>query len=148
MLQPFLHEALIFHHQSFSSKEELFSHIQQEALKSGYITEQFEEKIAEREKSFPTGLEVGNLNIAIPHTDPEYVLKQFIAIYTLKEPIKFRRMDDPSADTAVSIVFVLGLNEPHAQLEVLQDLMAKLQDQNFISDIHQATSIQKIIEKF
>ncbi len=148
MLKPFMHEQLIFPNQSFADKNELFQHIREEASKNQFVTDNFDTKLAERESNFPTGLEVGEINVAIPHTDPEFVKQQFIAVYTLDNPLNFNRMDDPSQVTPVSVIFVLGLNEPHAQLEVLQDLMAKLQDQNFIKGIKDSHNIEQIIEKF
>lgn len=38
-----------------------------------YVEDSFESAIMTREMSFPTGLELGHINIAIPHTDPQHV---------------------------------------------------------------------------
>lgn len=148
MLKELIREELIFEHISFKNKEELFKHIQINASAIALVSDEFSKKLHERELSFPTGLELKGLNVAIPHTDPEFVKKQFIALYTLEEPVLFNRMDDPNKETEVSVVFVLGLNEPHAQLEILQELMGKLQDETFIKGIYEQKNKLDIFKKF
>lgn len=146
MLKDLIKEDLIFIDQAFDNNVDLFNHIQDNA--SDYVTELFATKLAEREAQFPTGLELTGANVAIPHTDPEYVDKQFIALYTLEDKVAFKRMDDPSNETKVSVVFVLGLNEPHAQLEVLQELMGKLQDESFINQLVNTKNKNEILKQF
>lgn len=126
----------------------LFQTLYQEAYSKGYVSKQFLEKIKEREESFPTGLSINNYNVAIPHTDPEYVFKQFIAITTLKRPIPFQLMDDRSKKVNVKIVILLGLNEPHDQLNVLQQLIQMIQDEKKIEQIASSTSVKEIRHLF
>ena len=54
--------------------EEL-SHI---LYKKGYVKESYTSAILEREKQFPTGLKTPGINIAMPHTYPEHVIKPAI----------------------------------------------------------------------
>ncbi|UBH08057.1 PTS sugar transporter subunit IIA [Macrococcus armenti] len=146
MLKNLIKDELIFTDHSFNNHNELFDHIQINA--TNYVTNQFSEKLSERELQFPTGLELSGINVAIPHTDSEYVKEQFIALYTLEKSIPFKRMDDPSSDTNVNVVFVLGLNEPHAQLEVLQSLMGKMQDEAFINNLVNLKNKNEILKQF
>ena len=59
-------------------------------------------------------------------------------------------MDDPSQQVDVELVFVLGLNQPHTQLEMLQLLMGVIQDSSFVKQLIQNDSEQilKAIETF
>lgn len=43
-----------------------------------YVEDSFESAIMTREMSFPTGLELGHINIAIPHTDPQHVKNRLL----------------------------------------------------------------------
>lgn len=136
-LSDFLNKELIFTNQAFSSADSIFEEFYDSALSKGYVTEAFLPKIKEREKTFPTGIALMDYNVAIPHTDPECIKKEFVAIYTLEEPVKFSRMDDPTQQVDVDLVFILGLNQPHTQLEMLQCLMGVIQDSNLLRNICQ-----------
>ncbi|WP_158179054.1 PTS sugar transporter subunit IIA, partial [Lactiplantibacillus plantarum] len=80
-------------------------------------------KIIKRESTFPTGLQLEHRGVAIPHTDADTINKEFVAVVVNDAPIAFSRMDDPEQKVDAKLVFVLGLNKPHAQLEMLQALM-------------------------
>src|SRR6218665_1796555 len=54
----------------------------------GYVRPRFGDGVAERERTFPTGLKMqGGGNVALPHTDPCHVLKAGVALATLKESV-------------------------------------------------------------
>lgn len=131
-LLKYLTPSLSFFNKSFSSKEELFKDIYNNAFKNGYVTEEFYEKISLREEKYPTGIDLENVGVAIPHTDAEYVKKEFVSIYVLKEPTIFQSMEDETKEVLVTIVFVLGLKAPHNQLEMLQTLIGLMQDEALI----------------
>lgn len=136
-LLNFLTPSLSFFNQTFSSKEELFQDVHNHAFKQGYVTEEFYEKISLREENFPTGINLGSIGAAIPHTDSEYVKKEFVAVYVLEEPTVFKSMEDDTQEVLVTIVFVLGLKEPHSQLEMLQTLIGLMQDTELINQFKQ-----------
>ncbi|MDA4633637.1 PTS sugar transporter subunit IIA, partial [Escherichia coli] len=65
-----------------------------------------------REAALPTGLPLGlDNNVAIPHTDPEHVLKPGLAMATLCRPVAFCNMEDPEEKLQVSVVFLMALND-------------------------------------
>lgn len=131
-LFKYLTPSLSFFNKNIFSKDELFKDIYEHAFKQNYVTEEFLEKIELREEKFPTGIELGTIGAAIPHTDAEYVKNEFVSIYVLEEPIIFQSMEDSTQDVQVSIVFVLGIKEAHSQLEMLQTLIALMQDEDLI----------------
>lgn len=133
--EDFLKPELIWTNSDASTHLEVFELIAAKAHKELFVEDNFLEKIKEREETFPTGLELEGYAVAIPHTDPECVKEQFIAVLTSKEGIPFKRMDDASKEVKANIIFMLGLNEPHSQLEVLQQLMGVLQNKETVEKL-------------
>lgn len=145
-LTSYLQESLILVQKAFSSKEELFKQITKIALEKDFIREDFLERIEDREKKFPTGIQLATCGVAIPHTDAECILNEFIAIVTLRDAIEFYSMEDNEQSVQVKIVFVLGLNQPHAQLDMLQSLVALLQNEQFLTNLCLADSKNELLE--
>ena len=143
-LEDYIRPELIFVHENFHSSKDMFETIYKKAFELGYVHDTFFNKIIEREKNFPTGLQLEKMGIAIPHTDAECIKKEFVAIVTT-EPISFVSMEDFNQSVAAEIAFVLGLKEPHAQLEMLQSLMSLLQNSELLAQIRNAPSADGII---
>lgn len=133
--EEFLKPELVWTKSGVTTHLDVFELIAEKAKKENYVTDNFLKKIKEREESFPTGLELDGYSVAIPHTDPECVTEQFIAVLTSENGVPFKRMDDASKEVKANVVFMLGLNEPHSQLEVLQQLMGVLQNKETVEKI-------------
>lgn len=144
-LSSYLRENLIFTQNQYASSGDLFQVVYDVALEAGYVREDFLERVKEREATFPTGIQLENLGVAIPHTDAECVLEEFVAVVVNREPVAFQSMEDISVTVPASLVFVLGLNQPHAQLEMLQSLMGLLQNEELLKEILAATSAEDVI---
>ena len=147
-LGTYIDENLIFVDQTFATREELFEEISKKAEGLGYTSPDFLEKIKAREAEFPTGLQLENYGVAIPHTDPECVKQEFVAVVVNKDDIIFNSMVDASQEIPVKLAFMLGLNQPHAQLEMLESLMSLLQNEKIVQEIlasKTSQDLQKII---
>jgi len=144
-LSSYVKEPLVFAQKNFSSQAEVFEQVAQKALDLGWVREDFLERIGRREETFPTGIQLMNFGAAIPHTDAECVLEEFVAVITLQDPVVFYSMEDNSQQVKAQIVFVLGLNQPHAQLEMLQSLMGLLQNESVLSELLLATTENELI---
>ncbi|MBO0998793.1 PTS sugar transporter subunit IIA [Bacillus sp. SD075] len=147
-LEQFVKDDLIKLHIKCENQDQLFDVMYQEAFKLGYVSDSFLGKIKEREASFPTGLNLDHYNVAIPHTDPECVFEQFIGVVTLEKPIRFRLMDDNTKEVDVYVILMLGLNQPHSQLKVLQQLMQVIQDERNYQQISKAQTNEEIRSVF
>ncbi|WP_235032847.1 PTS sugar transporter subunit IIA [Enterococcus sp. CSURQ0835] len=147
-LSDYIKEPLIFVQADFKTSEELFEQLYHEAKSLGWVTDDFLERIKVREANFPTGLQLVNLGAAIPHTDAECVLNEFVAVITNGNKIPFKRMDDSNQIVESDVEFVLGLNQPHAQLAMLQSLMGVLQNESLLSELLLASTPQEVIEIF
>ncbi|VDG22607.1 PTS sugar transporter subunit IIA [Lactiplantibacillus mudanjiangensis] len=143
-VSDYLRDQLIFLHKSFETTEALFTEVNNEARTNGFVTDEFLPKIMGREAMFPTGLQLEHRGVAIPHTDADTIKKEFVAVVVNDEPVKFHRMDDPDQTVNAKLVFVLGLNKPHAQLEMLQSLMAIIQDDALVEKLENVDSISEV----
>lgn len=148
MILSLVDKDLIFLNKKFDHQKEVFEYMYQKLYKKGYVKINFIAEILKRERKFPTGLELGyGLNIAIPHTDPEYAKESFIAIMVLNEPIKFQKMDDPEVDVEVKMVIMLAITEQGKHVEILGELMNFIQDQDLIESILNAQTPINVIEE-
>lgn len=112
---------------------------------AGYVHETFVDAALEREKTMPTGLPLGgDYNAAIPHTEVEHVIKQGLALATLKSPVIFKNMIDPTSDVPVNIVFFMALDQPKAQIEMLQEIAGVLQNPEMIEQFLAARSYNDV----
>ncbi|MBF0786651.1 MULTISPECIES: PTS sugar transporter subunit IIA [unclassified Streptococcus] len=144
-LSDYLNEPLIFTQKRYSSNKELFTEVSTVAFDKGYVREDFLERVKQREETFPTGIQLEDFGVAIPHTDAECVHKEFVAIITNAEPVAFKSMEDLDQMVAANIVFVLGLNQPHAQLDMLQSLMKLLQNPEVLSQLLVAETTEQLL---
>ncbi|MEO1769107.1 PTS sugar transporter subunit IIA [Candidatus Enterococcus ferrettii] len=145
-LSGYLKTPLIFVQEVYDSRDELLEQVSQRALNLGWVREDFLSRIKEREETFPTGIQLQNLGAAIPHTDSECVLKEFVAVVTNERPVVFNSMEDKNVQVKTDIVFILGLNQPHAQLEMLQSLMGLLQNETLLSEMLLASNEVSLLE--
>lgn len=145
-LRGFLHEDLIFLQSPAKKSTDVFEEVNAIALEKGYVNDKFLTKIVERESTFPTGLQLEQYAVAIPHTDADTIEQEFVSVVVPKEGVAFSRMDDPTEKVSANLVFVLGLNQPHKQLEMLQTLMAFIQDTENIEKLLSAKNAKEVIE--
>lgn len=114
-----------------NSEEELFAVIAERLLELGYVYSDYLTGITLREQNFSTGLITQHLNIALPHSDTEYVKKPFIYIVRLKQPVIVRQMGD-NQEMLVKDIFFLGIKEPTKQVGLLQLLITLFQEEAFM----------------
>jgi len=104
-------------------------------IEKGYADRELSTAIIEREREFPTGLELKEgVNVAIPHADAKYVRKPAIVVAKLAKPVKFQHMVDKK-EIDVDTIFLLALNDPHSQIQTLQKLASSFEDEKILSRI-------------
>ena len=143
-LKEYFKKELVFYDLSVADKGEFFTILSQKACSLGKVTDEFEVNVKKREDNFPTGTQLEDFAVAIPHTDAEYVKEEFIAVAVFKEPVKFSSMEDASAILDVRAAFMLGLNQPHSQLEVLTELMGIFQNKETMAKIINSSSKEEL----
>lgn len=116
-------------------------------FKNGHVRAGFAEAIVEREKSFPTALEVGEHNVAIPHCDAEYTITPALCFGVLRSPVTWRRMDDADETCQVNFVVMLALSDPHDHLEILQRVVSLVQNQALLEEVLSASNAADVVAR-
>ena len=86
MIWKELKDTLIFLNLKAADNKEVLQIMGDAMIQEGYGEEGFTEALLEREKDYPTGLDVDGIGVAIPHTDAEHVKKEGISIAVLNQP--------------------------------------------------------------
>lgn len=143
-LKKILKPELIFDHLDLKSSEEVISFLAGELERRGLVKEEFRTAVLEREKVFPTALQTGSINVAIPHTDVKYVNEPALAVATLQEPIPWRRMDKPDDLIPVQIVFMLAIVDPSEYVKFLSKLTSMFGNEKNLAKLIVARSSEGI----
>ena len=64
---------------------------------------------------------------------------------TLREPVVFRNMVDPDEEVPVQLVFMLALDRPKAQIEVLQQVANLLQSPDVVAGLMAARTKEEVL---
>ncbi|RKD30518.1 PTS sugar transporter subunit IIA [Thermohalobacter berrensis] len=129
-----------------NDRTELLKKLSQKLKEKGYVRESFEEAVIEREKVYPTGLPTPGVSVALPHTDSIHVLKPVILIANLKRPVAFKEMGNGIRDILAELVFMLAINQPEKQIEVLKKLMSIFSKKDVLLAIKEAKNPSKVLE--
>lgn len=125
---------------------QVFEYMAGKLQKLGYVKPTFLEAIKNREKDYPTALGIEPYAVAIPHTDPEHIIRPFIAPIRLKKPVKWREITGAGTVCDVKFVFMLGFHHTDGQegtdahIELLQILVQNLQDPELMNRLETAKS--------
>lgn len=130
---------------NFQTKEEVLRFLANHLYEEGYVKEEYKKAIIEREHRYPTGLPSAGVNIAIPHTNHDLVNETTIAIGILDKPVSFYSMEDSETPLDIQIVIMLAIGEPKGQIEMLQRIVAIIQNEELTKKILASDSTEKII---
>lgn len=137
---------LIFSKVDSKNSNEIIHYLAEKLFKAGKVNKDFEQAVKERERVYPTGLPIGDIPVAIPHTDVKYVKQSAIAIAILKNPVEFHNMAKNDESINVKIVVMLAMKEPHSQVDMLQKLMKMFQNQDLLTKISNLDDNDEIYE--
>lgn len=123
---------------------DFFSQVSDRLLEQNVVKETFKAVISERENNYPTGLQLENFAVAIPHTDVVHVKEAFVAVNRLSNPIDFYQMGTDDVVVPVKDILVLGIKDPKKQVGLLAELMGAFADPSFVEKYEKATTIEEI----
>ncbi len=124
---------------------EVIAYLGKLLVAAGYVRASFIDAAVSREKELPTGLPLnGSINAAIPHTDVEHVIKPGLAMATLAQPVIFQNMAVPDESVPVQLVFLLALDKPKAQIEMLQEIAGLLQQPDIVAGLTEANNFEEV----
>jgi PTS system galactitol-specific IIA component len=141
----FLTPNLISLHYTAKDSTDVITHLGKQLFDEGYVRETFVVAALDRESRLPTGLPLGgDVNAAIPHTEVEHVKKPGLAMATLTAPVAFQNMISPEETVPCQLVFVLALDQPKAQIEMLQEIAGILQNLATIKSLMSAATFEDV----
>ena len=111
----------------------------------GYVLEGYTASLLQREADYPTGLPTV-IPVALCHTDAEWVAKSALGVGVLAEPIAFQEMGTLGRTIWVEIVFLLALNDPKGQVEMLQRFTQILKDADTLGQIRDAADASEVVK--
>ncbi len=112
----------------YTTQDEIFADVSNRLLAAGHVTSEFLENVIERERNYPTGLDMSPVdpelpNFAIPHTEPEFVNTCRIVPVKLMHSVEWHSMTDPDQIVEVSFLFMILNNDAQAQVGILAQIM-------------------------
>lgn len=113
---------------SKETQEEVFEEVYLDLLNKQLVTEDFLKSLLERERNYPTGLDLSPVSellpdIAIPHTESDFVRTTRIVPIKLNNAITFHNMISPSDSISVRFLFMILNENGEAQAGMLADIM-------------------------
>ncbi len=148
-LDLYLSESTILLGLEAETSSDVISQLGKTLLDAGSVKDSYIEAAITREKTLPTGLPLGGeINVAIPHTDIIHVNKSAVAMATLAKPVTFQNMVDPQESVDISIVFLLALDQPHAQIEMLQEVAIVVQNEDLLEFLMATKSPKEVLAAF
>lgn len=136
VIAQLLQESCVLLDCDFHTSDEVIQAIGGKLFEAGFVKDSFVNAAIERESELPTGLPLaGSINAAIPHTEIEHVLRPALGMATLKNEVVFRNMVSPNETVPVRLVFLLALDQPKAQIEMLQEVARVLQNPELVKSL-------------
>ncbi|WP_412990203.1 PTS sugar transporter subunit IIA [Pediococcus siamensis] len=111
---------------------EIVKKMSKNLLSKKLVTTDYPRAVKDREIKFPTGLPTEPVGVAIPHTDPKYVVDNAVSVAVLKYPIEMTVMGTTTNKVSVSIIFLLSLAQSNKQLNILKRIMSVVQNQSLL----------------
>ena len=112
----------------------------------GYVRAGYEEAVIEREKDLPTGLPGKGINLAIPHTNNEFVIKPAIGVIIPREPVAFSMMGMKETKLSCEVVMPLVIKDSKQQIGLLKKIMKIIQDGELLARMKNSKSKEEIMD--
>ena len=109
-------------------QKSVFKEIAHKLFEKGLVTEEYLDNLIDREEHYPTALPLSPIdsslpNIAIPHTESQFVNVTRIVPVKLEHAITFHNMILPDEKLEVSFLFMILNNEEKEQAGLLAAIM-------------------------
>lgn len=142
-----VNEKLVVVHMEAADMQDAISQLGAVLIKQGYIKPSYIPAALERESTCPTGLPTPGIGTAIPHAGVEHTLKPGIGIATLQHPVKFGALGDPTNFIDVSVMFMMCVTKPEAQVYLLQAVINVYKDEALLRRVQAATDPGLIVRE-
>lgn len=113
---------------------------------AGFVKDTYIDAVVAREKTFATGLQLAEIAVAMPHTDPQHVNKPGVCIAQLAKPVAFEHMGDPDTTVQAEMLFMMAIKDPDEQVELLQKVLGVFQQSEVVAAFRAAKSDDELFE--
>lgn len=137
---------LVFFDFEAKDRHEFFSKLGKKLEERGLIKPTWYDAIEERETNYATGLHFEHIDVAIPHVDPQHIVKPYIAVVKPSAPIEFEHMAGAGPNVQAQIIMNLGVERDGGQVAVLQTLMNIFMDEAKAQEILAQTTEQGMVD--
>lgn len=145
MIWESLKRDLIFTDLDVKTSDDVFETIGGVLTEKGYTKDTYVQALKDREKEYPTGLNIDGVGVAIPHTPVDFVNQSATAIGVLKNPVTFIEMGMDDDEVPVRLVFMLAVVDPNAHIDELTQIVAIIQDKAVMQALTATNDPQEII---
>lgn len=139
----FEHKVIAFR-KRYATRDEALRALADRLVDVGAVRETYPSAVLDREEVYPTGLDLGAVGVAIPHTDAEHVITPQLGFMSLDEPVLFNEMGTEDGHIGVSIIIMLALPKADEQVPMLQKLVAMFESGETIKNLMSAKSSEEI----
>lgn len=145
MIWEKLDESRIYLGLKAENTKEIFEKMGRPLIEAGFVKENYIEGLIEREEEFSTGLRTP-IGVAIPHTSADYVNETTFSVAVLDKPVQFVEMGTDDDKVDVEVVIMLTIAEAHGHIDMLQRVIAIIQDAELVKNIKNAKDEKTVIE--
>ena len=110
----------------------------------GYVKDTYVDAVAAREKEYPTGLILQDINIAMPHTMGIHVNIPAVCVAKMAHPVTFGHMGDPDTKVEAELLFMMAIKDPDAQVETLQNVMGVFTNSEAVAALKAASTKEEL----
>lgn len=140
-----IEEKYIFVDLDVNTQDELFETLGGKLIESDVVKSTYVDALKDREGEFPTGLPLP-IGVAIPHTDGSYVNEDHLVVATLSKPVDFVEMGTDDEKVDVSLVIMIVMQDGKNHLEMLQNIIATVQNEELVKELLQEKD-KKVIKE-
>lgn len=112
----------------------------------GFVKDTYIEAALAREMEFPTGLQLKDIAVAMPHTDAKHVLKPGVCVVQLAEPVVFAHMGEPEKKVKAEMLFMMSILNPDEQIETLQKVLGVFQAPEVVAEFKAAVDKETLYQ--
>ena len=126
------------------SIEEAIRKVGQIFLDNGFVKDTYIDAVVAREKVYPTGLQLADMGVAMPHTDPPHVYKSGVCVAKLAKPVTFIHMGTEDQPVEAEMLFMMAITDPSQHLETLSKVMNVFQKPEIAKEFKDATTNEEL----
>lgn len=126
--------------------EDVIRKVGQRFYEQGFVKDTYIDAVVAREKVFATGLQLEEIAVAMPHTDPQHVNRPGVCIAQLRHPVTFEHMGDPDTKVEAEMIFMMAIKNPDEQVELLQKVLSVFQQPEVVAAFRLAKTEEELYE--